>query len=143
MPAEHARLRLSFLIGIAAAATLTACSSRPRTSFRPEFVGPDSAVVYVYRPHAPLSRRPAEVYIDQRHAGTLAQGQYLPLHVTPGEHHIRVEARASAARRVEVRPGESAYLHLIVRGMGRRVALEEADPDAALERLAHSSLAQP
>ncbi|HRQ72196.1 MAG TPA: DUF2846 domain-containing protein [Phycisphaerales bacterium] len=143
MPAKHARLGLLLLLGLAVSAALAACSSPLRTAFRPEFVGADGAVVYVYRPRAPLSRRPAEVYIDQRHAGTLAQGEYLPLHVNPGEHHIRVEARASAARRVEVRPGESAYLHLIVRRMGRRVALEEADPDAALERLAHSSLAQP
>ncbi len=143
MPAKHARLRLPLLIGLAASAALTACSSRPRTAFRPEFVGADAAVVYVYRPRAPLSRRPAEVYLDQQHAGTLAQGEYLPLHVTPGEHHVRVEARASAARRVEVRPGESAYLQLIVRRMGRRVALEETDPDAALDRLAHAALAQP
>lgn len=141
MPARHARFRPTLLIGLALCASLAACASRPHTGFRPEFVGADGAVIYVYRPRAPLSRRPAEVYLDQRHAGTLAQGEYLPLHVSPGEHHVRVEARASAARRVEVRPGESAYVQLIVRRMGRGLSLEETDPDAALGRLADAARA--
>ncbi len=141
MPPLRASVLLLFLLVLAI--VLTACSAQPHKGFRPEFVGTGGAVIYVYRPKAPLSRRPAEVYLDQRHVGTLGQGMYLPLHVTPGEHHVRAEARASAARRVEVRPGESAYLRLTVRRMGRSVVLEETDPDAALDRLAHASLAQP
>ncbi|MCW5777396.1 MAG: hypothetical protein KIS87_13250 [Phycisphaeraceae bacterium] len=137
------RTRALILLSLTAAVALSACSTQPRKRFRPEFVGADSAVIYVYRPSATLSRRPAEVYLDQRHVGTLTQGTYLPLHVNPGVHHVRAEARASAARRVEVRPSETAYLHLFVRNMGRRITLEETDPDAALDQLAHTSLAQP
>jgi len=108
MPARHARFRPTLLIGLALCASLAACASRPHTGFRPEFVGADGAVIYVYRPRAPLSRRPAEVYLDQRHAGTLGQGEYLPLHVSPGEHHVRVEARAHRARTPGSGPSSSA-----------------------------------
>lgn len=142
MPVRPARFTLALLIGLAVSAAFTACSSRPRTMFRPEFVGANDSVIYVYRPRAPLSRRPAEVYFDQRHAGTLAQGEYLPLHAAPGEHHVRVEARASAARRIEIGPGQSVYLQLVVRRMGRSVSLDETDQDTALDRLARTALAQ-
>lgn len=116
-------------------ALLAGCAG-PGERFRPEQIAPGEALIYVYRPRAPISPGPLGVVIDQEQAASLGPNQYVATPVAPGEHLVRVQRRSSATRRVTLGPGESVYLEARSTLLGGRVSLDRPGEQIARERIA-------
>ena len=117
-------------LAVIAAATLgsAGCASRGE-KFRPAFAAEGEAVIYVYRLGGPLMGGPVDIIIDQEPVLALGRGEYLAYAVGEGEHLIRVEGNSSAAARVTLRPGESAFVEVVTGALGGNPDLEVRQQD--------------
>ncbi len=99
--------------GVCLAAVLSiGCAGRPSgDAFRPEEVSSDKAVIYVFR-ESQMGARNVKLFLDQKLVGDLRAGRYRALVVTPGQHLVRVSAKAESTCEVAVGPGESAYVQV-------------------------------
>ena len=115
--------------GIATATALTTmilvgCASPPTG---PPFAAapapaPDRARLYVYRMDPRASVSPVRLQIDGQPVGTLADGEYAAIELTPGVHRLEAGVRSVTFvawgwndLRLHIAPGETAYLKVSVR----------------------------
>ena len=123
---------------------VASCAAPPRgDAFQLEIVDPSKAVVYIVR-DAGLRQRPVRVFINQQPAGPLLPGHYISRVVPAAETLVRVEADASAALPVTLRPGEAAYMQVVIPAFGPlNPTLELLDTDSARAILAGTTRATP
>ncbi len=115
---------MALLVAAAGAALLPAggCAASGET-FRPAFAAENEAVIYVFRRGGPIGGA-VDIIIDQEPVLSLGRGEYLAYAVGEGEHLIRVEGSSSAAARVTLRPGESAFVEVVTGALGGNPVLE-------------------
>ena len=82
------------LVGLSAAA----CAHAPPTAppFHPALVAADAGIIYFYRVDAAQAKaskkqlRALAVFVDDVPAGWFSRGGYVPFHVRPGDHLLKV-----------------------------------------------------
>lgn len=80
---------------LCAALSLIGCAMAFGPKFKPEASSRGEAMVYIYRmpslSGSMLGATPA-VFLDGAHVGTLKNGGYIPLEVSPGKHKITLQS---------------------------------------------------
>jgi hypothetical protein len=118
------------------------CASAHRgDAFQPEVADSSKAVIYIFRQSRGLSSRPADVYINQRHEGELAPGQYLARVVPPGEYFVRAADNGEAVRQVVLRAGDTVYFRIQTSRFGRILDMDLPEAAEARELIARTGRA--
>jgi hypothetical protein len=103
-----AALRRVALVGLCAVACAHAPSPSTAPPFHPALVAADTGIVYFYRVEmadAKASKKQARalaVFVDDIPLGWFSRGGYVPFHVRPGEHFLKVLV-AGHAHQTELR----------------------------------------
>lgn len=78
------------------------------------------------------------VYVDGKQVARLENGRWFSMPIEPGKHEVSSSAKHEAATVIEVSPGETGYVQMVItagnwRGSGR---LMEVDPTEAQNKIA-------
>lgn len=96
------------LVGLVVVACAHAPSASTAPSFHPALVAADTGIIYFYRVETAQAKaskkqlRALAVFVDDVPLGWFSRGGYLPFHVRPGEHLIKVLV-AGHTRQTELR----------------------------------------
>lgn len=102
---------------------------------------PAAGTVIVYREgHFTGSALKPSVFLDGKEVARLKNGTYFTLQVDPGKHEVGSSAKHEPALAIDVKPGETSYVQMIVvtgtwRGAGRLVPVPPDDGKTAVSKL--------
>jgi hypothetical protein len=122
--------------GYAQQATPTA-TTQSITSQSSQTVG---TVIFYREGHFTGSALKPSIYLDGREVVRLKNGTYFITQVEPGKHEIGSSAKHEPALSVDLKPGETAYIQMIVvsgtwRGAGRLIPVPADDGKTAISKL--------
>ena len=80
------------------------------------------------------------IYVDGKEVARLKNGTFLTMKIDPGKHDLDSSSKHEAALQVEIKPGETSYVQMIIvngtwRGAGRLVPVSAEDGKAATAKL--------
>lgn len=118
--------------------------NRAGEAFQPSMLGPDQAVIYIFRSASSRVRqKPVQIVVNQSPLCELYPGQFIEDVVAPGEYLVRVESNSSSVRQVKLLAGEAAYLQVTTAGLNLNPVMETPEPDLARRLIAGTTRAQP
>jgi hypothetical protein len=97
-----------------------------------------TAILFFREHHFTGSALKPSIYVDDKEVNRLSNGCWFLLKVEPGKHKLQSSAKNEPATVVEVAPGETAYVQMVIltgnwRGGGRLLAV---DPKEAQQQVA-------
>lgn len=80
------------------------------------------------------------VYVDGKQVARLENGRWFSIPVAPGKHEVSSSAKHEAATVVEVSPGETSYVQMVIttgnwRGGGRLIEVDSAQAQDKIAKL--------
>lgn len=80
------------------------------------------------------------VYIDGKQVARLQNGRWFSIPVEPGKHEVSSSAKHEAATVIEVSPGQTSYVQMIIaagnwRGGGRLLQVDSAEAQNTIAKL--------
>ncbi len=138
------RTVLATALVLLVAITLGGCAGSPGGElFRPAKLGPDQAVIYIFRPSERAMRSaPIAVFINQEYQGEVRPGQHMAYIVEPGGYLVRVEAAASMVCEVRVVAGDVAYQRVTMKSRSRPI-IDVVEPELGRRLISGSRLVTP
>lgn len=106
---------------------------------QPVQVQPSSLVIF-REGHFTGSALKPSIYIDGREVTRLKNGTYFSMQIEPGKHSLGSSAKHESPLLLEIKPGETNYVQMIVvtgtwRGAGRLVPVSPDDGKVAVAKL--------
>src|SRR6266850_401263 len=97
-----------------------------------------TAILFFREHHFTGSALKPSIYVDDKEVNRLSNGRWFLVKVEPGKHKLQSSAKNEPATIVEVAPGETAYVQMVIltgnwRGGGRLLAV---DPKEAQKQVA-------
>jgi len=102
---------------------------------------PTAGTVIFYREgHFTGSALKPSIYLDGKELARLKNGTYFTVQVEPGKHEVGSSAKHEPDLAIDVKPGETSYVQMIVvtgtwRGAGRLVPVPPDDGKTAVSKL--------
>lgn len=101
-------------------------------------VGTNTSIVFFREGHYVGKALKPSVYVDGKEVARLVNGQWFSIPIEPGKHEVSSSAKNEAATVIEVAPGQTDYVQMVIttgtwRGAGRLI---EVDPTAAQQQIA-------
>jgi len=137
--------QLLFVLVVSLAVVAQQSSDAPASSSSPAAqpaAAPDAqATLIVFREkHFQGSGLKPSIYVDGQEMVRLNNGSYFTMPIKPGKHELASSAKHEAALEIEVKPGESDYVQMIIvagtwRGAGRLVTVPAEDGKASVSKL--------
>lgn len=127
-----------------AAAAQPAAPAAPATPSSPaaQPTAPDSqSTLIIFREsHFAGSALKPSIYVDGQEAVRLKNGTYFTMPIKPGKHELASSAKHEAGLELDVKPGDTNYVQMIVvpgtwRGAGRLVPVPAEDGKTAVAKL--------
>jgi hypothetical protein len=80
------------------------------------------------------------IYVDGKEVARLKNGSYFSMQIEPGKHDLSSSAKHESPLLVEIKPGETSYVQMIVvqgtwRGAGRLIPVPPDDGKIAVSKL--------
>lgn len=100
-----------------------------------------SASLVIFREgHFTGSALKPSIYVDGKEVARIKNGTYFSTQIEPGKHNLTSSAKHESPLLIEVKPGETSYIQMIVvtgtwRGAGRLVPVPLDDGKAAVAKL--------
>jgi Protein of unknown function (DUF2846) len=96
-----------------------------------------TAILFFREHHFTGSALKPSIYVDDKEVNRLSNGHWFLVKVEPGKHKLQSSAKNEPATIVDVAPGETAYVQMVIlmgnwRGGGRLLAV---DPKEAQEKV--------
>ena len=100
--------------------------------------GKTTAILFLREHHFTGSALKPSIFVDEKEVNRLSNGRWFLVKVEPGKHKLQSSAKNEPATIVEVAPGETAYVQMVIlmgnwRGGGRLLAV---DPKEAQKQVA-------
>jgi len=97
-----------------------------------------AAIVFFREGHFTGSALKPSIYVDGKEVGRLPNGRWFSVNIEPGKHELRSSAKNEPATVVEVAPGQTVHVQMVIttgtwRGGGR---LLQVDSKEAQDRIA-------
>jgi hypothetical protein len=97
-----------------------------------------TAILFFREHHFTGSALKPSIFVDDKEVNRLANGRWFLVKVEPGKHKLQSSAKNEPATIVDVAPGETAYVQMVIlmgnwRGGGRLLAV---DPKEAQKQVA-------
>lgn len=102
--------------------------------------GKDSIIVFFREAHFTGSALKPSIYVDGKEADRLVNGHWFSVHAEPGKHELQSSAKNQPATVIETKPGETAYVQMVVvtgnwRGGGRLMQVDSNDAQKVVSKL--------
>jgi len=100
-----------------------------------------SASLVIFREgHFTGSALKPSIFVDDREVARLKNGSFFSMQIEPGKHNLTSSAKHESPLVVEIKPGETSYVQMIVvtgtwRGAGRLVPVPADDGKIAVSKL--------
>ena len=80
------------------------------------------------------------IFLDGKELDRLANGRWLSVHTSAGKHDVQSSAKKQPATVIEIKPGETIYVQMVIvngtwRGAGRLIQVNDADAQKAIAQL--------
>jgi len=113
-----------------------------QNSTAPEQNGKDktTAILFFREHHFTGSALKPSIFVDDKEVNRLSNGRWFLLKVEPGKHRLQSSAKNEPATVVEVAPGETAYVQMVIltgnwRGGGRLLAVDSKEAQKQVAKL--------
>ena len=100
----------------------------------------DTTIVFFRESHFTGSALKPSIYLDGKEVDRLSNGRWFAAHTGPGKHQLQSSAKNQPATVIETKPGETAYVQMVVvsgnwRGGGRLLQVDAADAQKVIAKL--------
>lgn len=99
-----------------------------------------TAILFFREHHFTGSALKPSIYVDDKEVNRLSNGHWFLLKVEPGKHKLQSSAKNEPATVVDVAPGETAYVQMVIltgnwRGGGRLLAVDPKEAQTQVAKL--------
>lgn len=99
-----------------------------------------STIVFFREHHYTGSALKPSIFLDDKELERLVNGRWFSVSAAPGKHQIHSSAKNEPASIIETKPGETAYVQMVVvtgnwRGAGRLLQVDSAEAQNVIAKL--------
>lgn len=100
----------------------------------------NTSIVFYREGHYVGKALKPSVYVDGKQVARLANGRWFSMPIEPGKHEVSSSAKNEAATVVEVSPGQTDYVQMVItsgnwRGGGRLIEVDSAAAEKQIAKL--------
>ena len=131
---KRATLLLAFVFPVVLA------SGQNNTPLNQDGEDKTTAILFFRENHFAGSALKPSIYVDDKEVNRLSNGRWFLLKVEPGNHKLQSSAKNEPATIVQVAPGETAYVQMVIltgnwRGCGRLLTVDPKEAQQQVEKL--------
>jgi Protein of unknown function (DUF2846) len=102
-----------------------------------------AAILFFREHHFAGSALKPSIYVDDKEVNRLSNGRWFVVKVEPGKHKLQSSAKNEPATVVDVAPGETAYVQMVIttgnwRGGGRLLTVDSKEAQEKVAKLKQS-----
>ena len=102
--------------------------------------GKTTAILFFREHHFTGSALKPSIFVDDKEVNRLSNGHWFLLKIEPGKHRLQSSAKNEPATVVEVAPGETVYVQMVIltgnwRGGGRLLAVDSKEAQKQVAKL--------
>lgn len=99
-----------------------------------------TTIVFFREAHFTGSALKPSIYVDGKEVDRLANGRWFSVHAEPGKHQLQSSAKNEPATVVEIVPGQTTYVQMVIlpgnwRGGGRLLQVDPGDAQKVIAKL--------